>query len=214
MKPYRIPSPLPLLVLLAAILIAGLASCGVANKNRSSSTINLDSSASDLQKSSEVSREEKSIMRNAFEMGKNQFIHLDSGSVRAEFDPSDTARAVRPVIISRDSSGNTIVDPGGRKLKSVTDTRKGMTGSTRETARAGRDSTGSSVVVSKDKTDSSSTHLVKSTRSAETKVFRWQPPWYAYPLVILLALAIWKFRLFRRRPAPVMPYSSPNDPAV
>lgn len=215
MRNFRIPSPVPLLLLLAAIIIVGLASCGVTNKSRSTSSVNIDSSKTEVKKESQTVKADNTVKKESSETQNESGSVTDSGSVKAEFDLSDTGKATKPVVISRDSAGNTVIDPGGRKLKSVTDTRKRTTAASSQKAKSGSDSTVNSVQVTKNVSDSNHTNLVKKAKETDSKTFRWQPPWYAYPLVIILAVVIWKFRLYRRnRPKPVIPYSSPNDPAV
>lgn len=215
MRNYRIPSPFPLLLLLAAIIIVGLSSCGVSIKSRSTSTVNIDSSKTEVKKQSETVKADNTVKKESSESQNESGSVTDSGSVKAEFDLAYTGKATKPVVISRDSAGNTVIDPGGRKLKSVTDTRKRTTAASSQKAKSGSDSTVNSVQVTKNVSDSSNTNLLKRAKETDNKTFRWQPPWYAYPLVIILAVVIWKFRLYRRnRPKPVMPYSSPKDPAV
>ncbi|MBI2283324.1 MAG: hypothetical protein HYU71_06425 [Bacteroidetes bacterium] len=215
MKSNNLPSPLPLLLLLTAILTIAFSSCGVTNKNRSSSSSQVDSSNTEVNKETDLFWSEAARKYGLTTKHSGFTFKIDSSYLKLRFYPSDSVNNTGPVVISQDSTGKTVIDPGGRKLKSVEDSRKKTTATGNLNTSVGNDSTVTSYLASKTRSDSSSTTVSKKAKTTEAKTFRWQPPWYAYPLVIAALLAIWKFRLYRRNKSEaVIPYSSPNDTAV
>ncbi|NCT92957.1 MAG: hypothetical protein GXC72_00910 [Chitinophagaceae bacterium] len=189
-----------------------LCSCGIVNKSKQRTYSSVDSSATHVTRST-ADQVQDSANKKAYEQATENTVADESiGRVEVEFG-QDSVKPTGPVVISRDSSGNMVIDPGGRPVKKVTDTRSAQKSATTTTKNTGLDSTRVSKIQTTQKVDSLASALKKEVRSAEKKVFRWQVPWYAWLILPVIGLIAWRYRLYQRKidTATKIPYSSPND---
>lgn len=208
---FKLPNPIWLLLALIAIFL--LASCGTANKNRSSLSQVVDSTATEVHhESTELSTDTAHKETNDLSY-KTKVEEGEGSSVKIEFHPGDSA--IGPVVIRKDSSGATVIDPGGRSIKSVTDTHKKSRTETIDTRSKASDSAGIRRVSKTQVSDSGRVEVHREVVSKSVAVRRWQLPWYAWLIIPVLGFIVWRFRLYRRGPAKTgLPYYSPKDNQV
>lgn len=190
------------------MLITAVCACGVVNKSKQASSSKTDSSGvithneATTQKLDSTGK--KAILINTEEKKSSDTSH----SLFILFNAGDSAfiRSYQPIKFFTDPAGYTIFDPGGRTIKSITDTRKKNITQSKTVTQAGSDSTHSVSNWTHVKGDSTGTHIKKEIEQSGSNVFRFQLPWYAYLIAGLLAIAIWQFWPYLRK--------KKNDPAL
>ncbi len=198
--------------LVIAGIVSMLCSCGIVNKSKQRTYSSVDSSATHVTRST-ADQVQDSANKKAYEQATENTVADESiGRVEVEFG-QDSVKPTGPVVISRDSSGNMVIDPGGRPVKKITDTRSAQKSTTTTTKNTGLDSTR---VIKNEKTqsiDSSAGQVSKKAAASGSKVSRWQVPWYAWLILPVIGLIAWRYRLYQRKidTATKIPYSSPND---
>ncbi|MES2004350.1 MAG: hypothetical protein V4450_07500 [Bacteroidota bacterium] len=170
-------------------------SCGIVNKNKGSKSSSSDSTGVSVKKETQVTSNDSGGKKTFENETKNEQSKEETGGLNLEFDNSDTTKATGPIKISTDSAGNTVIDPGGRALKSVTDTRSKKTTTTKTEKQSGTDSTH---VISKTetaKTDSSAANVKKKAAEETSHTFRFNPDllWF------LLIPAGWLLWIYRKK---------------
>lgn len=200
------------------ILFAGLfsllmcASCGVSKRSIDSYSHEVDSSFTTIKKEDNLKNTDSVHVVNIDNHIESE--KLDSGSIHLEFDQSSDSSAYTDIFIKTDSVGNITINTGGKKLKSLTDTRK-RTEKKQEQTKAS-DSThfvNSSTI---NKLDSSGGKLTISDKSRTVKRSSFQIPWYAYVIFIAIGILVWFFWAQLMAAKKIagqvkIPYSNPND---
>jgi hypothetical protein len=207
-----LPITAPRIAALLILSIMMLSSCGIVSKSKLRTYSSLDSSATQVTRST-ADQVQDSANKKAYEQGTEVKVADEAtGRVEVEF-AQDSAKPTGPVVISRDSIGNMVIDPGGRPIKKVTDTRSVQKSATTTTKNTGLDSTRVSKTQTTQKVDSMASSLKTETRTVQNKVSRWQIPWYAWLILPVIGLIAWRYRLYQRKidTHPQIPYSSPKD---
>ena len=213
MKPYKIPSPLPWLIILAVMIIAGT-SCGIANKNRSSSYYSSDSTGTSVSRSAQTDQKD-STGKSDFKATQSEAKEVEyADGLEVNFKPGDsTSKTTGPVVITQDTSGTITIDPGGRQIQSIRDTKKRKNTETKQTTQQGSDSSHVIATQQKQQSDSSAGHVNKKAAESSAHTFRIQLPWYGYVIAGISILAVWFFWPYIRKAKSVVniPYSNPTD---
>jgi hypothetical protein len=219
-KEWKLPSPDLLLVILSLLIAFGLTtSCGIVNKNKSSSSSNVDSVTAAIKKQSQKQSSDSANVKKTEKAESKQTENVQSNGLNLKFSTADSQRITGPVIIKRDTAGNLTVDPGGRILESITDTKTHTQKRTSAKTEKVIDSGHVTRQAEKASVDSSGNIYHKDQKAAQSNVQRFQIPWYAYillPIVLfLIGYVVWKFGLFKKKKQETLvPYSSPNDNTV
>jgi hypothetical protein len=179
------------------------ASCGVRTKSTHSFVEKVDSTFT------QVKKETAQIVKDSAKVIKTVYEKTDSSSLEIEFQ-GDTTKSNEPVIIEYDTIGRLVINAGGRKLKSITTTKKEK--------RAEYKSDSAHVVNGSTlhKSDSTNIDLSKSVKSVSSKKFVFAIPWYAYVILIAIGILVWLFwsQLMAAKKIAgqvKIPYSNPNN---
>lgn len=171
-----------LVALYICILIWALSSCGVAKKNVHSFTEKVDSTFTQVKKESDQNQ------KDSVKVEKEATITMDSATIHIDFSDNQTdSAAYTDVSIKTDSSGSIIINTGGKKVKSITTSKKNTA------AKIGSDSTHVVSASQVQKIDSTKSDLSKIVKSTEVKKFSFQIPWYAYLIFGILLIAVFIF---------------------
>jgi hypothetical protein len=174
--------------LMAMIL---LSSCGVTKKNTQTFTEKVDSTFTQIKKEdNQVNNDTTHVISLD---NKTEEVKTDSSSLIVNFsDNTDsTAYTSIPVTIKTDTSGVITINPGGRKIKSITNTTKRIK-ATNEAIKA-NDSTHVVSASNTHKIDSTKSDFTKNVNTNIVKKFSFQVPWYAYIILIIAGFLLWFF---------------------
>jgi hypothetical protein len=177
------------------------ASCGVRTKSTHSFVEKVDSTFT------QVKKETAQVVKDSAKVIKTVEEKTDSSSLKIEFQ-DDTTKSNEPVIIEYDTIGRLVINTGGRRIKSITNTNKKK--QVKETADSAHVVNSSNIV----KSDSANIDLSKSVKSVSSKKFVFAIPWYAYVIgvaAIGLTWFFWPHIKTAKTVSDKLPYSSPND---
>ena len=201
-----------LLLIIGLFSLLMCASCGVSKKAVDTYSHEVDSSFTTIKKESDL-RNYDSVVTKSTDNNKVEE-KSDSGSIHLVFDQSSDSAAYSDITIKTDSVGNITINTGGKKLKSLTDTRKRTEKKTEQAKANDSTSVHSSTAIAK--SDSSGGKLTETVKSKTIKKTSFQLPWYAYVIGLIALGLIWFFWAqisSARKLAQTVkfPYSNPND---
>lgn len=201
-----------LLLVLGFFSLIMCASCGVSKRAVDTYSHEIDSSFTTIKKEDNLKNTDSVHVVNIDNHIESE--KVDSGSIHLEFEQSSDSAAYTDISIKTDSVGNITINTGGKKLKSLTDTRK-RTEKKQEQTKAS-DSTRVQSKIESSKLDSSGGKLTENIKTRTVKRSSFQIPWYAYVLFIAIGILVWLFwsKLMAAKKIAgqvKIPYSSPND---
>jgi hypothetical protein len=186
---------------MAVCLMTCAFGCGVRTKSTHSFVEKVDSTFT------QVKKETAQVVNDSAKVIKTVEGKTDSSSLKIEFQ-DDTTKSNEPVIIEYDTVGRLVINSGGRRIKSITNTNKKK--QVKETADSAHVVNSSNIV----KSDSTNIDLSKSVKSVSSKKFTFQLPWFAYVIGVVAIGLTWFFWPHIKAAKTVsdkLPYSSPND---
>jgi flagellum-specific peptidoglycan hydrolase FlgJ len=220
-------------------IVIACSSCGIANKSTHESELtekknfgsdSVNAKLKERQLEDQKSKAESAASEKSASEGSDisiEFADESNGTNTPKKDSAGTKPAATDtgfvpagptgkISIEKTPNGF-VIDPGGRKVKSVQLKDTKQTASKQESKSVQQDNT-KLVEKTKDTTGVKKAGAEeKHVAQIDHSVFRLAPPWYAYLIVGLLIIAFIRYRLWRKKKLSAavknitMPYSSPND---
>jgi hypothetical protein len=185
-------------ILTPALLAILFYSCGISNKNISTSQIKTDSSATTVKKEEEVNSVDNSEKKAAVRTQLQKISTVKINGLQLRFSKLGTKYITGPVVVTRDSAGGLSVDPGGRALKSISDTRQEERRSVNQVKDSTADSSHFHQQLEKRRSDSLAITLAKKVAAKSKDVTRIRIPFWVFAFLIITGIVIWRYRLYKQ----------------
>lgn len=179
-----------LFMIVAIVMI--MTSCGIVNKNKGSKSSSSDSTGVTVKKETQIQSNDSAGKKTFENKTKTEQSTADSNGLKVEFYPGDSIKPTGPVTISIDTAGYVVINPGGRPLKSITDTRTKKTTTTKTEKQAGTDSTHVGNRSENTKADSTGVGVKKNHQEDTSHTLRMPSPWWL--IIFPVGWLLWKFR--------------------
>lgn len=188
----KLPNPLPLLLILVALIAYGCCTGCTPSKNLTKKKETVDSTASEYRDTFSVKKKEVAKVEKKDTSSKKETV--ETGKVKVEFETDTTGNTKPVVIISKGDT--TTIDAGGRKIKTVAV----------KSSKSNKDSTGANSSVSSHSKENDSTGAKEGKKvqlkkdSSEKVVHKkgvtlWQTIWSFWWLwLILIGWLVYRFR--------------------
>ena len=215
MKSYKIPSPLPWLIILAVMIIAGT-SCGIVNKNRSSNSSTSDSSGTHVTKEAESHTNDSTGKHISDSSGTTK----ENGEYEREtttYEYDSLVSVPRPPKSPKDSGANKNLPDSMVRIpvKKTTTKERGRTEKMQTVDLKKVDTSHVANNQTKEKSDSNTGKEKKNLKIDNSHKFGIQIPWYGYVIGVVAIGGVWFFwpyiRGAKKVSDTVLPYSNPKD---
>jgi hypothetical protein len=169
-----------LLILLLLCVI--LSSCGISKKSQNNYIDTIDSSFNKVKKDTEQTK------KDSIRVEKKEAISQDATMIKIDFqDSQNDSAAKNNVTIKTDTAGTLIINTGGKKIKSITATKK------HTELKSDSDSTKVMASSQVQKIDSTKTDIKKNVKENTIKKYSFTVPWYVYIIIISAGFCFWFF---------------------